>query len=51
MSSPKPVLRGDTRRVGVDLTGHTPYGFSKLLADVYIRNYYHTYGLETVFFG
>jgi hypothetical protein len=51
MSSPKPVLRGILEECGVDLTGHTPYGFSKLLADVYIRDYYHTYGLETVFFG
>ncbi|BBD73502.1 CDP-paratose 2-epimerase [Sulfodiicoccus acidiphilus] len=32
---------------GVDLTGHTPYGTSKLLADLYAQDYHHTYGLKT----
>ncbi len=31
----------------IDLTGHTPYGSSKLAADVYVQDYAHTYGLRT----
>jgi len=31
----------------VDLTGHSPYGCSKLAADMYTQDYAHTYGLNT----
>jgi CDP-paratose 2-epimerase len=31
----------------VDLTSHSPYGCSKLAADVYVQDYAHTYGLKT----
>jgi CDP-paratose 2-epimerase len=31
----------------VDLTGHTPYGASKLAADLYVQDYHHSYGLRT----
>lgn len=31
----------------VDLTGHSPYGCSKLAADLYVQDYAHTYGLKT----
>ena len=31
----------------VDLTGHTPYGVSKLAADLYVQDYHHSYGLRT----
>ncbi|MGB9760104.1 MAG: GDP-mannose 4,6-dehydratase [Thermoproteota archaeon] len=34
----------------IDLTGHSPYGCSKLAADVYVQDYAHTYGLGTVVF-
>ena len=34
----------------IDRTGHTPYGSSKLAADVYVQDYAHTYGLKTVVF-
>jgi CDP-paratose 2-epimerase len=30
-----------------DLTGHSPYGCSKLAADSYVQDYAHTYGLKT----
>ena len=30
-----------------DLTGHSPYGCSKLAADAYVQDYAHTYGLKT----
>jgi CDP-paratose 2-epimerase len=31
----------------IDLTGHSPYGCSKLVADIYVQDYAHTYGLKT----
>jgi CDP-paratose 2-epimerase len=31
-------------------TGHTPYGSSKLAADIYVQDYAHTYGLKTIVF-
>jgi CDP-paratose 2-epimerase len=34
----------------VDLTGHSPYGCSKLAADIYVQDYAHTYGLKTAVF-
>lgn len=30
----------------IDLTGHTPYGASKLAADIYVQEYARTYGLK-----
>lgn len=34
----------------IDAVGHSPYGVSKLAADQYVRDYYATYGLETITF-
>jgi len=31
----------------IDLTGHSPYGCSKLAADIYVQDYAHTHGLKT----
>jgi len=31
----------------IDLCGHSPYGCSKLAADIYMQDYAHTYGLKT----
>jgi CDP-paratose 2-epimerase len=31
----------------IDLTAHSPYGCSKLAADIYVQDYAHTYGLKT----
>lgn len=31
----------------IDLTGHSPYGCSKLAADLYAQDYAHIYGLKT----
>ena len=31
----------------IDNTGHSPYGASKLAADIYVQDYAHTYGLKT----
>ncbi len=34
----------------IDHTAHSPYGSSKLAADLYVQEYHHTYGLDTVVF-
>jgi len=34
----------------IDHTSHSPYGTSKLTADLYVQEYHHTYGLDTVVF-
>lgn len=34
----------------IDLTAHSPYGCSKLTADIYAQDYAHTYGLKTAVF-
>lgn len=34
----------------VDHTAHSPYGSSKLAADIYVQDYAHTYGLKTGIF-
>jgi len=34
----------------IDQIGHTPYGCSKLAADLYVQDYYYTYGLKTAVF-
>jgi CDP-paratose 2-epimerase len=31
----------------IDLTGHSPYGCSKLAADIYVQDYAYTYALKT----
>lgn len=33
-----------------DLTGHTPYGVSKLTGDLYVQEYAHIYGMRTAVF-
>jgi len=39
--------RGIPETFSVDLSGHSPYGASKLAADIYVQEYYYTYGLKT----
>ena len=39
--------RGIPETFPIDLTGHSPYGCSKLAADIYVQDYAHTYGLKT----
>lgn len=41
------ISRGVKETTSVDLTGHTPYGASKLAADLYVQDYAHTFGLKT----
>ncbi|MCP8308034.1 MAG: GDP-mannose 4,6-dehydratase [archaeon] len=42
--------KGIPEEFPIDLTGHSPYGCSKLAADVYVQDYAHTYGLKTGIF-
>jgi len=38
---------GVNEELSIDFTGHSPYGASKLAADLYVQEYAHTYGLKT----
>jgi CDP-paratose 2-epimerase len=43
-------IDGVTEACSTDLTGHTPYGTSKLTAELYTQDYAQTYGLRTAVF-
>jgi len=40
-------VRGVTEAMSTDLTGHTPYGVSKLVGDLYVQEYSHIYKMKT----
>jgi len=40
-------ITGISEKESVDHAGHTPYGISKLSADLYVQDYAQTYGLKT----
>ena len=40
-------IRGVSEAMSTDLTGHTPYGVSKLTGDLYVQEYAHIYGMKT----
>jgi len=42
-----PSCKGFDESFPVDHTNHTPYGTSKLAADLYVQEYAHTYGIKT----
>ena len=42
--------KGVSETLSVDLTGHTPYGASKLVGDLYTQEYAHIYGMKTAVF-
>lgn len=42
--------KGIKETMPVDNTGHTPYGASKLCADIYVQEYGRLYGLKTAVF-
>ncbi len=42
--------RGIPETLGVDASHHTPYGASKLAADLYVQDYGQSYGLRTAAF-
>ena len=41
---------GVSEQMLTDLTGHTPYGVSKLVGDLYTQEYAHIYGMKTAVF-
>lgn len=41
---------GVDESMNIDATHHSPYGCSKLTADLYAQDYFHTYGLKTTVF-
>ena len=42
--------KGVSEAMPTDLTGHTPYGVSKLVGDLYTQEYAHIYGMKTAVF-
>lgn len=43
-------VKGINETMPTDLTGHTPYGVSKLAGDLYTQEYAHIYGMRTAVF-
>ncbi len=43
----EPFKNGIPETFSIDLCEHTPYGCSKLAADLYVQDYAHIYGLKT----
>lgn len=43
-------IKGVSELMPTDLTGHTPYGVSKLVGDLYTQEYAHIYGMRTACF-
>ncbi len=43
-------LKGIPENMPRDLTGHTPYGVSKYVGDLYTQEYTHIYGMKTAVF-
>jgi len=41
---------GVSEEMSTDLTGHTPYGVSKLVGDLYVQEYSHIYKMKTAIF-
>jgi len=42
--------KGISEDMPIDLTGHTPYGASKYVGDIYTQEYAHVYGMKTAVF-
>jgi CDP-paratose 2-epimerase len=43
-------VKGVSEEMSTDLTGHTPYGVSKLAGDLYVQEYGHIYKMKTAVF-
>jgi len=43
-------VKGVSEKMCTDLTGHTPYGVSKLVGDLYTQEYSHIYKMKTAVF-
>ena len=42
--------KGVSENMSIDQTGHTPYGASKYVGDIYTQEYAHIYGMKTAVF-
>jgi len=43
-------VKGISEQMPIDHCGHTPYGVSKYVADIYTQEYAHIYGMKTAVF-
>lgn len=43
-------IEGVSEKMSIDHTGHTPYGTSKYVGDIYTQEYAHIYGMKTAVF-
>ena len=43
-------LKGISEKMPIDHCGHTPYGVSKYVGDIYVQEYAHIYGMKTAVF-
>ena len=43
-------IKGINERFSIDLTGHTPYGVSKLTGDLYTQDYAQIFGIKSAIF-
>lgn len=43
-------VEGVSEKMSIDHTGHTPYGVSKYVGDIYTQEYAHIYGMKTAVF-
>lgn len=43
-------IKGISENMPIDHTGHTPYGASKYVGDIYTQEYAHIYGMKTAVF-
>ena len=43
-------VEGVSEKMPIDHTGHTPYGVSKYVGDIYAQEYAHIYGMKTAVF-
>jgi len=43
-------VKGISENMSIDHTGHTPYGASKYVGDIYTQEYAHIYGMKTAVF-
>ncbi len=43
-------MKGISEEVSIDHCGHTPYGASKFVGDIYTQEYAHIYGMKTAVF-
>ena len=43
-------ISGIDESFSIDQSGHTPYGISKLVTDLYLQEYHHVYGIKSTIF-